>query len=167
MSDKIYTITCLEKIEEYNTWPSFGEMKFMGYTFDKQQAFELVENNACDINETVFDFVAVEEIYEGLYAFPRRRWFFQYDAGTDRYFQIEEPEIMKNVEMSYNEHTLSELDAGNGIDFFENIELDKYILRVYTDIVNRTGKPAWRAETWRAERKHRLRPFYLMRIMPP
>lgn len=40
--------------------------------------------------------------------------------------------------------------------------LDKYILRVYTDIVNRTGKPAWRAE-----RKHRLRPFYLMRIMPP
>lgn len=51
---------------------------------------------------------------------------------------------------------------GNGVDFFENIELDKYVMRVYTDIVNRTGKPAWRAE-----RKHRLRPFYLMRIMPP
>ena len=42
------------------------------------------------------------------------------------------------------------------------VNLDKYIMRVYTDIVNRTGKPAWRAE-----RKHRLRPFYLMRIMPP
>lgn len=57
----------------------------------------------------------------------------------------------------YGSGDISKNSAGK-----DAVNLDKYIMRVYTDIVNRTGKPAWRAE-----RKHRLRPFYLMRIMPP
>lgn len=94
---KIYAITCLECIEEKNTWPYFGASSFMGYYTDKDTAINAVKENRCDIAERCYNYAVVEEISEGLYAYPRPRWFFKYDADKDIYFSVAEPEFMKYI----------------------------------------------------------------------
>lgn len=95
--DAIYAITCLQTIEEENGWPVYGAMKFMGYYFNKEEAIEDVEINNCNINECLFRYAVIEEIEPGLYSFPRRRWFFEFDDDSETYHLIEEPKIMKHI----------------------------------------------------------------------
>ena len=95
--EAIYAITCLERIEEEKGWPVFGTLKFMGYYFNKDEAFEDVETNNCDINERLFSFAVIEEIKPGLYSFPRIRWFFEFDDKTQTYHLIDEPKVMHHI----------------------------------------------------------------------
>ena len=91
----VYTITCLTKLEEKNTWPDFGCTAFMGFYHDKNDAISAVMENACDINETCYEYAVVEEIPPGVYAYPRPRWFFKFDGK--RYIPIEEPKYMTHI----------------------------------------------------------------------
>ena len=91
----IYAITCMTRLEQNLGWPDFGSVAFIGYYEDKETAFDAVKNNSCDIAEKVYRYAVVEEIPPGLYAYPRPRWFFKYDA--DRFEEIEEPEFMKHI----------------------------------------------------------------------
>ena len=97
MSNKIYTICCFSELCEEKGWPLFGTVAFMGWYEDKETAIEAVKENARDINETVYDYAVVEEIEEGLYSCPRRRWLFKYNRTDDRYYGIEEPPFLKHV----------------------------------------------------------------------
>ena len=94
---KIYAITCFSKLEEENGWPKFGAMAFMGWFSDRKKAISAVKVNACDINETIYNYAVIEEIEEGLYAYPRKRWLFKYSKTDDRYYGIEEPSFLKHI----------------------------------------------------------------------
>lgn len=95
--DRIYTITCIEKIEEDKGWPVFGTSKFIGYYFNKDEALEDVEANNCDINEFLFRFAVIEEIEPGLYSLPRKRWVFEFDDKSRTYHPIDEPKAMRHI----------------------------------------------------------------------
>ena len=93
----IYTITCLETLEERNSWPYYGASAFMGYYFDKETALHAARENWCDIAEHCYHYAVVEEIPEGLYAYPRPRWFFKYDIENDNFNPIDEPKVMEHI----------------------------------------------------------------------
>ena len=94
----IYTITCMTRLEKNeNGWPEYGALAFMGYYKEKDTAIQAVKENWADIAERCYDYAVVEEIDEGLYSLPRRKWFFKYDVDKDIYNEIEEPDFMKHI----------------------------------------------------------------------
>lgn len=46
---------------------NFGSSSLCGYYFDKDVAFKAVKEDACDINETCYDYAVIEEVEKGLY----------------------------------------------------------------------------------------------------
>ena len=90
----IYAITCLEKIEDRNTLPDFGATAFMGFYYEKEEAWTAVTENRADIAEHCYGYAVIERIPPGLYPCPRTRWFFRYDAEQNRFVPIEEPAVM-------------------------------------------------------------------------
>ncbi len=72
-----------------------GDTDVVGFYFEKEEAIEDVEANACDINETIYKYAVIEEIYSGLYPISDNRWIFEFDRDSEIYVQIDEPEILK------------------------------------------------------------------------
>ena len=94
----IYTITMLEKVEnDKNGWPSFGSTDVVGYYTDLDVAIEAVTNNACDINETVYDYAVIEKVSEGLYNPSVTSYWFKYNREKDSYEPIDEPNEVKHI----------------------------------------------------------------------
>lgn len=94
----IYTITMLEKVEnDKNGWPSFGSTNIVGYYTDLDVAIEAVTSNACDINETVYDYAVIEEVSEGLYNPSIKSYWFKYNRTKDSYEPIDEPNEVKHI----------------------------------------------------------------------
>lgn len=95
--NKIYTILVFTRLEEdKHGWPEFGSERIVGYYTDKDKAFNAVIGNACDINETCYDYALIEEVEEGLYNAAFNRWIFKYNKDADKYEQIEELDFMKH-----------------------------------------------------------------------
>lgn len=94
----IYTITMLEKVEnDKNGWPSFGSTDVVGYYTDLDVAIEAVSSNACDINETVYDYAVIEKVSEGLYNPSVTSYWFKYNREKDSYEPIDEPNEVKHI----------------------------------------------------------------------
>lgn len=96
---KIYTILTMTNLEQgEHKFLNFGSERLVGWYSDKNDAFDAVMENACDINETCYDYALIEEIEEGLYrsAISGSRWFFKYNRDTRGYEQIEEPDFVKS-----------------------------------------------------------------------
>jgi hypothetical protein len=93
----IYTILVFTRLEqdEYG-WSEFGSERIVGYYTDKEKAFDAVKSNACDINETCYNYALIEEVEEGLYNPAFNRWLFKYNSDIDKYEPIEEPGFMKH-----------------------------------------------------------------------
>lgn len=97
--NEIYTIMVATNLELDNEkFPYFGDSSLIGYYMDKEAAFERVKENACDINETCYDYALVEQIREGLFrpATYDSRWWFKYNAERKRYEEIPEPPFLKH-----------------------------------------------------------------------
>lgn len=93
---KIYTITGATKLEVDNKgWPNFGSTRVFGYYTDKDVAIESVKTNALDIRETIYDYMIVEEIVEGLYQPSTTRWFFV-AKDDDTFEEIKEPTFLRH-----------------------------------------------------------------------
>ena len=96
-SNKIYTILVFTRLEEdEHGWPEFGSERIVGYYTDKEIAFDAVKCNACDINETCYDYALIEGVEEGLYNPAFNRWLFKYNRDLDEYEPIDEPKFMKH-----------------------------------------------------------------------
>lgn len=95
MRAKIYTITGLTELTTENSWPNFGDERTFGYYTNKEKAIDAVKHNALDIHETIYNYVIVEEVEEGLYNPSCTRWWFKY-TGNDTYTEIPEPDFMKH-----------------------------------------------------------------------
>ena len=99
----IYAITCMTKFEELiinnknSGFPDFGATAFMGFYHNFDDATESVIENACDINETCYDYAVIEEITPGLYSYPRYRWFYKFNRNKNEYEPIEEPKFMNHI----------------------------------------------------------------------
>lgn len=94
---KIYTILTFEKLEQnaITKLPELGSERLVGWYSDFEKAEADVCNNACDINETCYQYALIEECTEGLYQYIPHRWLYEYDKATDTYNPIEEPDFMK------------------------------------------------------------------------
>ena len=90
----IYVIGCMIKLEPFG---NFGHVAPMGFFTNKQDAFEAVVNNSCDINETIYDYAIIEEVQEGLYPCSTARWFFKFNRETKKYDFMEEPKFMNHL----------------------------------------------------------------------
>ena len=94
--NKIYTITGLTELTLNDLgWPDYGATRTFGYYITKDDAIEAVKHNTLDIHETIYDYMLIEEIEEGLYNPSLTRWWFKY-AGNDTYTEIPEPDFMKH-----------------------------------------------------------------------
>jgi hypothetical protein len=65
--------------------PDFGDTRTVGYYSSREQAFNVVLNNQCDLWETIYTYVVVEYIEPGLYPIAVDRWFFKWNMDTMRY----------------------------------------------------------------------------------
>ena len=97
MKNKIYIIMVMKKIDiDVSTGHSdFGCTDIVGFYTNFKQADSRVKENACDINETCYDYAIIEEVKEGLYQYPRKRWLYKYNKDNNEYEKIEEPDYLK------------------------------------------------------------------------
>lgn len=96
---RIYVITVAEKLDMDKTgFPDFGSTSVPGWYPRKEDAERAVTENACDINETCYEYAVIEEIEEGLYnpATSGHRWLYKYDREKNGYEPIPEPECLKH-----------------------------------------------------------------------
>ncbi len=76
-------------------FPEFGSSRLVGWYSKFNDAYSLVSENLCDINETCYKYALIEECYEGVYNPADRRWWFEYNREKDQYMQISEPDFVK------------------------------------------------------------------------
>lgn len=96
---RIYVITVAEKLNMDETgFPDFGSTSVPGWYPRKEDAEHAVTENACDINETCYEYAVIEEIEEGLYnpATSGHRWLYKYNRERNGYEPIPEPECLKH-----------------------------------------------------------------------
>ena len=74
-----------------------GDTRCVGYYSTFETAEEAVLDNACDIRETCYDYVVIENIEEGLYQYDQNPIWYKWDDLNEEYKRIEEkPKQYKN-----------------------------------------------------------------------
>ena len=63
----------------------------VGYFESLERAANLVESNACDLHETIYEFAVIEKLGEGIYPTPEEEHWFAFNDALDRYEPIEKP----------------------------------------------------------------------------
>jgi len=92
----IYTVTGATKLEaDERGWPNFGSSRVFGYYMNKSVAINAVKENALDIRETIYDYMIVEKVVEGLYQPSMERWFFK-ATDDNKFEEINEPSFMQH-----------------------------------------------------------------------
>lgn len=91
----MYFITAFEDIDD--DWGTKGSSRCFGYYKSREKADNAVYHNVCDINETIYDYVVIEYIGEGIHAISEQRWFYKFNYNTRQYYPILEPEGFKNI----------------------------------------------------------------------
>lgn len=79
-----------------NSFPEFGCCQSVGWYSEFDNAYLSVSKNSCDINETCYRYAVIEESEEGLYNPTLKRWWFEYNSDKNEYFEIDEPDFLKN-----------------------------------------------------------------------
>lgn len=93
----IYFVSTCTKVEGLN-WVDLGSSNFIGWFSSLEDARKCVEENNCDIWETVYDYAFIEPYVEGFYGqdFSKDTLWFKYNKENNRYEEIPMPEITKN-----------------------------------------------------------------------
>ena len=97
MSDTIYVITTLERIEKgKNGTINTGIARTVGWYPDLSDAQDAVMANYCDIYEGIYEYAIIEESRSGLYQAGHKRWLYKFDKAENEYKKINEPGILKS-----------------------------------------------------------------------
>ena len=73
------------------------DMRCVGYYSTFEKAEEAVLDNACDINETCYNYVVIENVGEGLYQYDQDAIWYQWDDLNEEYKRMErKPDKYKN-----------------------------------------------------------------------
>ena len=86
MNDPIYVITTVRYSIHQDHRP-------VGFYYDFDVADEAVRENSLDINEAGhYPYVVIEEIYQGMYYYPRKEYWYEWDRKTEKYNHCEKPQ---------------------------------------------------------------------------
>ena len=87
----MYFITGFSKyeIDEKTRIPDIGSARTFGYYMNSNDAKEAVKYNYCDIFESLYNYMVIEHIEEGLYRPATDRLFFKWNHEKREYEEIE------------------------------------------------------------------------------
>ena len=95
----IYTILTMTRCEkDTNGWLDCGHERLVGFYTSLDDATNAVLENVCDLWETIYDYVVIEKVYEGLYGsttYGSQTWWFKWNRNLDKYEPMEQPEFTK------------------------------------------------------------------------
>ena len=87
----IYTITTVRVTFHHTN-------RCVGYYYDFKIAEEVVKSNGGDINECeTYPFAVIEEVFEGLYSYPRKEIWYKWNRPKQEYIQCDKPEQFQKV----------------------------------------------------------------------
>ena len=70
----------------------------VGFYHDFEKACDVVQRNICDINEMgYYPYAVIEVVGEGIYAYPRKEFWYKWNHDTERYEDCPKPEKFKQV----------------------------------------------------------------------
>ena len=91
-------ITVMRKLEKNSKgFLETGCTRCWGFYSNKEDALNTLHENRTDLWETIYDYAVLEEYHEGISNSTMKRQFFKYNMEKDGYFEIEEPECVKNT----------------------------------------------------------------------
>jgi hypothetical protein len=87
----MYFITGFTKyeVDERTHVPDIGSARTFGYYANSSDAKEAVRHNFCDIFESMYDYMVIEHIEEGLYQLASGRLFFKWNDKQKKYEEID------------------------------------------------------------------------------
>jgi hypothetical protein len=83
----MYFVTTIEDLYNDNDF-SLGNIRTVGFWSKFEDAENVVINNNCDINETIYDYAIIEELEEGLYPFSINSFLYKFDYDIERYVKV-------------------------------------------------------------------------------
>lgn len=96
----MWFVTTVEKMEPYDddsTWADYGETRCWAFYSDKEKAVQSLHENWTDMCECFYRYAVMEEYEEGILGYTGKRQWFKWDTEHKGYFEIEEPNGVKNV----------------------------------------------------------------------
>ena len=80
-------------------FPDIGSSYVCGFYYDVEDAVAAVQNNACDMRETLYDAAFILCRFPGLYKDVSRpqRMYFVWDEAKKEFAQKEEPKIFSHI----------------------------------------------------------------------
>jgi hypothetical protein len=87
----MYFITTIEKTE--NLFDSFQNQRTVGFFEKLEQAEDIVKNNRCDINETIYDYAVIEYLTDGIYPVAELIELYKFDHDKNKCFPCKDIDI--------------------------------------------------------------------------
>lgn len=94
----MWFITVFQKCESDDLgWADLGAQRTWGYYSERETAVQALHKNWTDMREYLYNYAIIEYIEEGLAPCAINRQWFKWDVERKGYFEIEEPEGVKNL----------------------------------------------------------------------
>lgn len=95
----MWFITVIETMDYGNIdgFGDTGDQRTWGFFENKEDAVDVLHRNATDMHEGYYDYAVIEEYEEGLCPWAENYQWFKYDESRDGYFEIDEPDCVKNI----------------------------------------------------------------------
>ena len=89
----IFLITCFTKCEkDQRGFFDGGCERSFGFKYSFEDAKRALNENYCDMHETIYKFAVVEELGPYIHPTVEREVWFEYDFEKDGFFEIEKPQ---------------------------------------------------------------------------
>lgn len=94
----MWFITVVEKMEPDEQFGVLlGDHRTWGYYIERERAELALHENRTDMWECCYEYAVLEKFGPGIVADCEERQWFKYDRERDGYFEIDEPECVKNI----------------------------------------------------------------------
>lgn len=73
------------------------DQRCWGYYECEEDAVPALHDNRTDMHEGCYEYAVLEKIGPGISSYAGERQFFKFDRSRNGYFEIEEPECLRNI----------------------------------------------------------------------
>lgn len=87
----IFLITLVEYPKTYEHPDCNGQTRCVGYFSAFLNATKAIEENKCDYNEYKWDFIVIEEVYQGIWVTPVNEYWYKWNIDTKTFLQCNKP----------------------------------------------------------------------------
>ena len=89
----MFFITCFKKIEkDKNGFLETGYARTFGFKESFEEAEKALNENRCDMRETIYNYAVVEEINAGIHPEVEMEAWFKWNEEKQGFYRIEKPE---------------------------------------------------------------------------